>query len=172
MMRWTTRTALAMSAAMMFGTGLATAANDTALSASELARCANQVERLRTESARLTQWNTQLDVRRDLINARAADLDKEAATIPKDDLKRGLDYVDRRKAHQAEAIKFNAEIDQIRKDIAALNVVKDEYDRNCADRSYRRSDLDALPAGPRTAMQAGLQGVAVPYIDPAASGLK
>src|SRR5688572_6653079 len=117
MMRGTTRTALVLGAAMIFGTGPASAANDTALSASELARCANQVEHLRTESARLTMWNTQLDSRRVVINGRAADLDKEAASLPKDDLKRGLDYVERRKAHQAEAVKFNAEIDQIRKDI-------------------------------------------------------
>jgi hypothetical protein len=168
MMRWTTTAAIG--AAMLFSTGFAAAAD--ALSAPELARCANQVEHLRSESTRLTQWNTRLDARRDIINARAADLDKEAATLPKDDLKRGLDYVERRKAQQAEAVKFNGEIDQIRKDITALNTVKDEYDRNCADRSYRRTDLEALPAGPRTAMQAGLDGVAVPYIDPNATALK
>ena len=164
MMRWTTT---AMGAALMLGTGLAAAA-DAALTAPELARCANQVEHLRNESARLTTWNTQLDARRIVINSRAADLDKEGASLPKDDLKRGLDYVERRKSHQAEAVKFNAEIDQIRKDITAVNIVKDEYDRNCADKSYRRSDLEALPAGPRTAMQAGLAGVAVPYLDPSA----
>lgn len=172
MKRWMKPLAMAV-AIGGWGTGSAWAqAPVSKLTPTQLSRCANEVQRLRDESARLTQWNARLDARRDILNARARDLDAEEGTIAKDDLQRGLDYVTRRKQHQADALAFNAEIDQIRRDIATLNVVKDDYDRNCADRSYDRADLDRMPEGPRNAMRAGLEGVAVPYLDPATPAAK
>lgn len=139
-----------------------------ALSIQALAQCATQVQHLREESARLNRHNGELDVQRKDINQRSAALQAERASLAPDDVEKGLNYRQRLQAHNANTLAFNARIEQIRLDIDAINVRKLEYDRECAKRPYHRADLDTLPTAQREAMRAGLSGVEIPYIEPAA----
>jgi hypothetical protein len=136
------------------------------LSATELARCASQVQTLRSESARIDQLSKQHDQTRARIQQRNAAFQQENQALAPDDLKGGLELRQRVQQHNAETTVFNTEIDKIRGEITALNALRDDYDRNCASRSYRRADLDRLPEPARNAMRAGLSGVLVPYLDP------
>lgn len=136
------------------------------LSANELARCASQVQTLRGESARIDQLSKQHDQTRARIAQRNAAFQLENQALATDDLKGGLELRQRVQQHNAETSAFNAEIDKIREEITALNALRDDYDRHCARRSYRRADLDHLPEPARNAMRAGLAGVQVPYLDP------
>ena len=135
------------------------------LSSAELARCASDALQLRKESVRLNQLNASLDQRREAINRRSAALDAESAQLDRSDLDAGLELNARQQKHNTEANTFNGEIARIRDDIAAINGVKDRYDRNCSQRPYRRNDLAALPADAQAAMRAGLSDVEVPYLD-------
>lgn len=145
----------------------AAAAQEPALSREELSRCATQMQTLRAESTRLNTYNAQLDEQRIVINRRRAALDSERAGLDADDLAAGLEFRQRNKQHHEQALAFNAEIEQIKRDINAVNQLKNDYDGGCAQRSYRRSDLDSLPEAARHAMRTGLDGVQVPYLDPA-----
>ena len=65
-----------------------------------------------------------------------------------------------------EARAFNAEIERIKDEIRAINVVKQQYAANCAQRSYRRSDFERLSPQAQAAMRAGMGGIEVPYTEP------
>ncbi|MGQ0619208.1 MAG: hypothetical protein ACT4QA_04685 [Panacagrimonas sp.] len=141
----------------------------TRLTADALARCANQVKTLREESARLMQLNARHDQTRAMINHRSAALQAERDAMSPDDLAKGLDFNQRMIRHTFETATFNQTIAEFKREIIAIDALKTDYDRHCAQRPYRRADLDALPdAAAREAMRAGLSGVQVPYLDPAA----
>lgn len=162
MKEWIGRSALAV----LLATG-SVRAEEAPLSVDALAQCATQVQHLRAESVRLKRRNSELDVQRSDINQRSAALQAERARLDPDDLEKGLDYRRRLQQHLADTRAFNAQVEQIRRDIDAVNTLKQDYDRDCAKRSYHRADLDALPAAAREAMRAGLAGVEIPYLDPA-----
>lgn len=140
-----------------------------ALSPEQLATCAGLVKALRSEAPRLTGLSHSYDQRRDFINNRSAALQAERKTIDPDDLSRGLDFRQRMQKHTAETIEFNQQVETLKRDVTAINLSRDRYDRECARRPYRRADLEALPADDAEAMRAGLSGVQVPYLDPAAT---
>lgn len=144
-----------------------TYAGAPALTPDALARCASQVQSLREESSRLNQLNARYDGTRKLIDNRSAALQTERDALDPDDLAKGLDFRQRMQRHTDETIAFNAEIEQLKRDVSAIGALRTEYDQNCAQRPYRRADLDALPEAARNAMRAGLAGVQVPYLDPA-----
>lgn len=135
------------------------------LSAAELARCAGQVQQLRGESARILAENARLDTQRAGIEARRREIHEAASTQARGDLAAGLALSERRQNLNAEAIAFNGQIAQIRSDIAAVNQVKAAYESGCAQRPYRRRDLEQLPQAAQDAMRAGLADVEVPYTD-------
>src|SRR3546814_7997401 len=85
-----------------------------------------------------------LDARRAALDQRSAALQREAATLDRDDLHASLDLQQRRKQHNDEALAFNAEIARHKQAIEAVNVVKQQYAANCADRAYRRADFTQL----------------------------
>ena len=151
-------------AALTFVAGISLAAAETPLSAPELAQCAQRVQTLRSDAPRLNQQSVRLEQRRALINRRGDQLKASAAQLQRDDLQAGLELHTRRQQHNAEATAFNAEIAHFRQQVDALNLLKDDYDRSCAQRPFRRADLMALPAPQRQAMQMGLADIAVPYI--------
>ena len=136
------------------------------LSLNELRACASQVQQLRSESIRLVELSPRNDLKRNTINARTAALKAERARLSADDLKAGLDFHQRNKAHHAETLAFNAEMAQYRNDVVAVNTLKSRYDQRCNGRPYRRSDLDALPEAERHAMQIGLSDIEIPYLYP------
>ena len=131
-----------------------------------LARCATQVQTLRQESARLLQTNSEYEVRRNTYNARSATLKAERDALTPDDLAAGLAWKQRQQEHQAQLVAFNADVEKLKTDIRAVNVVKREYDAGCAGRPYRQDDLKALPEPMRNAMTSGLGGVEVPTLGP------
>lgn len=139
------------------------------LSAPELSRCATQVQNLRAESLRLTQKNTEMEPRRRAINERSVALKAERDAVPADDMDRSLAVRQSLQEHHAQTVEFNTQVEQLKREIVAVNALKQDYDRDCANRPYRRSDLAALPDAQRSAMQVGLGGVQVPYLDPAST---
>ncbi|MGH8516785.1 MAG: hypothetical protein ACREUE_04935 [Panacagrimonas sp.] len=141
------------------------AAQSTPLAPDVLARCASQVLQLREESTRLTQKSAEIDVRRNAINERSAALKTERDALKPDDLEGGLAVRQHLQDHHAQTVAFNGEVEKLKTEIRAVNVLKRDYDSACANRSYRRADLDALPEAARNAMRAGLGGVQVPYIE-------
>jgi hypothetical protein len=163
MNRWT------LSAAATLGLLLgspALQAESAPLSAEALARCANQVHTLRDESGRLTAKNAEFDQRRTAINQRSVALKAEREQVPPNDLQAGLAMREKLKLHHEQTLAFNASVEQLKREIDSLNALKRDYDGNCASRSYRRADLEALPSAHQEAMRAGLGGVQVPYIAP------
>lgn len=144
-------------------------AGEAQLSPEELAGCASQVQTLRADSVRLLNLHEHNEERRSFINSRYAALQAERRTIDPNDLAKGLDFRQRMQLHVSDAAAFNADIDQLRRELIAINALKTDYDQNCAQRPYRRTDLDALPEPAREAMRAGLSGVQVPYLDPQAA---
>jgi prefoldin subunit 5 len=158
--------AVASLALCLIGTGVAHA-QTTALSLPELQRCATQVQQLRQDSARLTQQSNQLGTQRDAIDQRTAALTAEDAKTAETDLKNGLALHQQRMDNQAQAAALNAQIASLHREIDSLNVLKADYDHNCAARSYKRSDLNTLPQAQQAAMRAGMSDVQVPYVDPA-----
>lgn len=167
-----TRTAIVMLAATLSGLGALSpaSANEVPLDRAALNSCATQVHNLRVESIRLTQKNSELEPRRRAINERSAALKAERDAVPADDFDRAMAVRQSLQEHHAQTLAFNAQIEQLKREIVAVNTLKQDYDRACANRPYRRSDLAALPEAQRTAMQAGLDGVQVPYLDPATAG--
>lgn len=156
---------LATSAALLLCISLPVKAADAApLTALDLARCAAQVETLRTDSATLTQKNAEYDLRRATINARSAALKAERDAVKADDLEAGLAVRAKLKEHYDQTVAFNADVEKLKVDIRNLNALKKDYDDRCANRSYRRADLEAMPASAQAAMRAGLGGVQVPYL--------
>lgn len=135
------------------------------LTAQDLARCAAQIETLRTDSELLTQRNIDYDVRRQAINARSAALKAERDNVDPANLEAGLAVREKLKVHHDQTLAFNADVEKLRRDINALNALKRDYDSRCAGRPYRRADLQAMPESARTAMGGGLAGVRVPYIE-------
>lgn len=121
-----------------------------AMSASELARCASQVQTLRAESIRLNQVAAENRQRREALAALRATTEKSPENLV---------------SYNRQATEFNAHMDQFRSDVTALNVTKDAYDRACANRSYRRADFNALPQDKQAAMQAGLADIRVPQLE-------
>lgn len=140
-------------------------ANGMPLSPNELAQCAQRVHTLRSDAPRLTEQSVRLEQRRALINHRGDQLKLSVANAQRDDLKSGLDLHSRRQQHNAEATAFNAEMERFKQQVNALNVLKNDYDRSCSQRPFRRSELMALPEPQRRAMQTGLADIVVPYID-------
>ena len=139
------------------------------LNRAELARCAAQVQTLRSDAPRLTQTSQTYDQRRQAINQRSAELRVLRDGVSPDDLAQGLAIRQQLQEHRERTIAFNAQVEQLKRDLIGLNALKQDYDRNCAKRSYRRSDLETLPPEQQSAMRAGLSGIAVPYLDPAAA---
>lgn len=131
-----------------------------------LARCAAQVQTLLDESGRLTQAAVAFDRRRSALDERSAALRAERDAVAEGDLEAGLAVREKLKEHHAQTLAFNASVEQLKREIGSLNALKQDYDGNCANRSYRRSDLEGLPAEQQAAMRAGLRGVQVPYIAP------
>lgn len=138
------------------------------LSPAALAQCAQQALTLRTDAQRLNADNARFDAERAQINAEKAAIEAAAASTPKDDLDAHLALHQRNDAHVARATDFNNRIEQHKREIDQINVVKQQYDRNCSGRSYRRAELEALPPPLQDAMRRGLQDIVVPYLDPAA----
>jgi chromosome segregation ATPase len=150
---------------VLFAAGTAQAQTEP-LGGEALAQCAQQVQQLRSEAPRLLARNDELDVQRESIQQRQRALSAEAAGIGSDDLQAGLDYSERRRLLNQEASTFNAEIERIKDEIRAINVVKQQYAANCAQRSYRRSDFERLRPQAQAAMRAGMEGIEVPYTEP------
>ncbi len=136
------------------------------LSRAELARCASQVQTLRHDAPRLTRTSIEYDQQRLAINRRSAELKTERDNVDPEDLERGLAIRQRLAEHRKRTLAFNARIEQLKRDLEAINALKQDYDRNCARRPYRRDDFEALPTDRQAAMRAGLAGVRVPYLDP------
>lgn len=155
----------ALLAALLAAT-MPAAAQPPPLGAAALAQCADYALRLRSESPQLNAQNAQLDQRRAFINQRSAALRAESAQRDRSDLQQGLDLHTRQQAHRREAASFNAEIAQIRREIAAINEIKNRYDQDCSQRPYRRKDLEALTPAQQQAMRAGLDDIEVPYVTP------
>jgi Skp family chaperone for outer membrane proteins len=141
------------------------AAQTAPLAPDVLARCAAQVQQLREESARLAQKSAEVDVRRNAINERSAALKAERDALKPEDLQGGLTVRQHLQDHHAQTLAFNAEVEKLKGEIRQVNVLKRDYDGTCANRSYRRADLDALPESARNAMRVGLGGVQVPFIE-------
>jgi len=137
------------------------------LSAEALRTCAAQVQDLRERAPRLYAEVQGADARRAEINAQSAALQREADGLAREDLNAHLDLQQRRKAHNEVAAAFNQQMVEQRQAIEALNRVKAAYERNCADRSYRRSDFAKLTPEAQAAMRAGLHDIVVPYVEPA-----
>lgn len=159
--------ALARASTLACGLVLATGAhaNDSApLTPQDLARCAAQVETLRADSSALTQRNAEYETRRNALNARTAELKLERDAVNPDDLDTGLAVRAKLNEQRERTLAFNSDVAKLRTDLKALNALKQDYDARCANRSYRRADLDAMPPATRDAMRAGLGGVAVPYL--------
>lgn len=131
-------------------------AEQAPLSAVELAQCADQVQTLRAKSARLNQKNAEFEKRRTDIKARSGELNDGAKLS-------AIDENQKRLRLNTDVLRFNGDIKQFGSDVAALNVVKKNYDARCSGRSYRHSDFASLTPGARAAMQAGLSDVQVPY---------
>lgn len=160
---------LAIARACAFASGLLLTASAFAtdmppLTSQDLARCAAQVETLRADSTTLTQRNAEYEVRRNAINARTAELRVERDAVNPDDLESGLAVRQKLSEQRERTLAFNADVARLRTDIQDLNALKRDYDSRCANRSYRRADLDAMPLSTREAMRAGLGGVQVPYL--------
>lgn len=162
MTRWIAPTLTAIACALAAPQA---AAQSAPLAPDVLARCASQVQQLREESARLTQKNAEIALRRNAINERSAVLKAERDALKTDDAQGGLALRQRLQDHQAQTLAFNAEVENLKSEIRAVNVLKGDYDGTCANRSYRRADLDALPESARNAMRVGLGGVQVPYVE-------
>jgi vacuolar-type H+-ATPase subunit I/STV1 len=155
---------LALLAAASVSAQPAPAPTPAPLSAEALATCAQRVLRMRTESGPLLQRNAALSQRRDAIEARRAALAQQAELTSRDDLEAGLA---RRRAQQqlnAEALALNREMQTLREAVADISRVRADYDRDCAQRPYRRRELEALPLPQQDAMRAGLAGVQVPEL--------
>lgn len=153
--------ALAVSAAL----SAAHAGEVEPLSTAELAGCASRIQQLRAESSRILADNARFDAQRVRIDERRRQIDAEATAQGRGDLAKGLTLSERRRQLNAEATSFNARIEQIRRDIGAINEVKLDYEQACAQRPYRRRDLAQLPQPAQDAMRAGLDDVQVPYIE-------
>ncbi|WP_420427826.1 hypothetical protein [Algiphilus sp.] len=136
--------------ALTAGIAQAQPAGDGALSPEALARCASEVHRLRTESLRLLEQSHANDVQRASLAEQRRALAADPSARP--------DY-------NARAEAFNAEMQQFRADVRALNALKAHYERHCAQRPYRRADLEALPEAHRYAMRQGLSDIRVPFFD-------
>jgi hypothetical protein len=135
------------------------------LSAGALAQCASKVQQLRMEAPQLLARSEQSDLQRESIRQRQQALTEEAQGIGSEDLRAGLDYSERRRLLNEEASAFNIAMAQLRAEIDAINVVKQHYHANCAQRPYRRSDFERLTVEAQAAMRAGLEGIEVPYIE-------
>ncbi|HEY9544865.1 MAG TPA: hypothetical protein VIR56_02595 [Solimonas sp.] len=162
------RKRIAISALALLAVAAATAVQAGAppLTADQLRQCAAQVQQLRRDATRLNAATPQLDARRAALDQRSAALQREATTLDRDDLHASLDLQQRRKQHNDEALAFNAEIARHKQAIEAVNVVKQQYAANCADRAYRRADFTQLAPDAQAAMHAGLDDIEVPYLDP------
>ncbi|MHA7833410.1 MAG: hypothetical protein ACX94A_02900 [Algiphilus sp.] len=125
-------------------------ADEAALSSEALARCASEVHRLRTESLRLLEQSQANDVQR----ASLAEQQRALAADPA-----------ARAAYNTRAEAFNAEMAQFRSEVRALNALKAHYEAHCAQRPYRRADLEALPEAHRHAMRRGLADIRVPFFE-------
>ncbi len=122
------------------------------LSPQQLANCASQVQQLRSEAVRLNQQAAAHDSRRDEL-ARLRDAARTSTEIL-------ISY-------NQQATAFNSEMVAFREDMDRINEVKRAYDQGCANRSYRRSDLAALPQDKANAMRTGLADVRVPHTNAA-----
>ena len=136
--------------ALVVGTATAQPPTETPLSAQALARCASEVHRLRSESPRLHQQAQRHDVQRASLAEQRRALSGDAAS---------------RAQYNARAQAFNTEMERFRVDVRALNALKAHYDQHCAQRPYRRADLEALPKAHRYAMRQGLGDVRVPFFE-------
>lgn len=163
------RCCAALSLLVLLGSGVShaqplPAPTPNPLSAAELAVCAQRVQRMRTESGPLLQRNTALAQRRDAIEARRASLAQQAEAISRDDLEAELQRRSAQQQLNAEALALNRDMQAMREAVADLSAVRDDYDRDCAQRPYRRRELEALPRPQQEAMRAGLAGVQVPEL--------
>ncbi|WP_420467427.1 hypothetical protein [Panacagrimonas sp.] len=147
----------------------ATLAETPPLSRDALVRCAEQVQLLRSDAPRLTQTSVVYEQRRQAINQRSAQLKTLRDNVSPDDLAAGLAIKQQLDEHRDQTISFNAQVEQLKRDLVQINAVKQDYDRNCSRRSYRGSDFQTLSAEQQAAMRAGLSGIAVPYLDPSAT---
>ena len=160
------RTRAAALAALLCASAVAQAqATEAPLNPAELAQCAQQVQTLRHDAPRLNAQSERLEARRTQITARGEKLKADVAAGQTDQLHANLALRERRQQHNAEASAFNGEIAQFVREVNALNLLKDQYDRNCSTRPFRRNDLQALPPEARRAMQMGLSDVVVPYVE-------
>lgn len=132
----------------------ANATNGT-LGAEALAECAERVQHLREESARLNRAADEFEQRRQALAEQHASIDGG----------QGVEASGRLLEYNKQAESFNEDIAAFRDEVMAVNDTKQWYHDNCANRSYRRSDLEALPAAQAAAMRAGLADVEVPYIE-------
>lgn len=130
--------------------------DDAALNPQKLAECAQRVQTLRERSATLNKHSRQLDERRRALAAQRERLNESDEAADSDEQRAWARYNSR-------AATFNDDMAQFRRAVADINKIKREYDRQCANRSYRQSDFENLPESARKAMQAGLSDVRVPY---------
>ena len=140
-------------------------ADGGALSRDELNHCATQVQALRSESTRLTSESFDANAQKSAYEARSMQLKAQAEALQPDDMKGSLALLEEQKQHNADLAAFNARIAQLRKQITEINTVRTQYDQNCSNRPYRRTDFYGMPETSQKAMQAGLSDVTVPYID-------
>ncbi len=128
---------------------------DSTLGAEMLAECAQRVQNLREESARLNRAADEFEQRRQALAEQQESIDGAG----------GVEASGRLLEYNKRAEAFNEDIAEFRDEVIAINDTKKWYHDNCANRAYRRSDLDALPADQAAAMRAGLADVEVPYIE-------
>lgn len=136
-----------------------------ALTRDELNRCAAQVQTLRSESARLTSESFDANAQKSAYDARSMQLRAEAEALAPDDIKGSLALAEKQKRHNADLAAFNDRIALLRRQITEINAVRTQYDQNCSNRPYRRTDFHGMPEASQQAMRAGLSDVAVPYFD-------
>ena len=150
---------------LMQASSSAFAADAGALTRDELNRCATQVQTLRSESARLTSESFDANAQKSAYDARSMQLRAEAEALAADDFKGSLALAEKQKRHNADLATFNARIALLRQQITEINAVRTQYDQNCSNRPYRRTDFHGMPEASQQAMRAGLSDVAVPYFD-------
>lgn len=123
------------------------------LTASQLRQCALQIQTLRRRSMALMDQNQQLQRRLQKLSKAHAKLD------PKNN-----DNQQAWAQYNARAADYNRDMARFRSDVVAINEIKQTYDQNCANRSFRQADFQQLSKALQFAMRAGLSDIRVPRL--------
>ena len=131
----------------------------------ELTACGKSLVAMNQASAQLQALSKKLDARKSDIARQVESLEAERSQVDVRSRQKVADFNHRLEQNRGVISQYNAELDSYNSKVNAVSLQGNQFNTGCANRAYRSSDADKLPADLLAAMRNNSSTTDIPLLE-------